>query len=196
MILNQQSQAQVELAPARAWVRRLRSILGLDNRDFNVCFVDDERIAKLNRVFRGKPHPTDVLSFPWEGPESYSVTADGAGLHTVPPSDRHHLPTGDFHGFLGDVVISVEAAERNAQAEGHALRREIDWLILHGLLHLLGMDHERDHGEMVKMEYDLRARLGRDGAPPELAVPKAAPRPRNRARRSQKHRSRRGRGRV
>jgi probable rRNA maturation factor len=137
--------------------------------------VEDERIAELNRSFRGKPHPTDVLSFPWQGHESSASAAEGAES------------AAEFQGFLGDVVISVETARRNAEAEGHAFGREISWLILHGLLHLLGMDHETDQGEMVAMEYDLRARLGLDGGAREPVAPKAGRMRGGRPRRSRKH---------
>ena len=66
----------------------------------------------------------------------------------------------EFAGFLGDVVISVETARRNARREGHSTANEIRWLILHGVLHLLGYDHETDRGEMTALEISLRARLG------------------------------------
>jgi rRNA maturation RNase YbeY len=66
----------------------------------------------------------------------------------------------EFKNFLGDIVISVETAKRNAREEGHSILNEIRWLILHGLLHLLGYDHERDRGEMTRLELGLRRRLG------------------------------------
>jgi probable rRNA maturation factor len=61
--------------------------------------------------------------------------------------------------FLGDVVISVDTARRNAAEEGHAARNEFCWLILHGVLHLLGYDHEQDYGEMTRLEWELREAL-------------------------------------
>jgi len=69
----------------------------------------------------------------------------------------------EFKYFLGDIVISVDAARRNAREEGHSTLNEIRWLILHGLLHLLGHDHERDQGEMTRLELALRSRLGISG---------------------------------
>lgn len=176
MILNQQSRARVDLAAARALVARLGCILGLVDREFNVCFVDDDRIAELNRDFRGRHHATDVLSFPWRDCES-SV-----------PSEHHAQGAGvdDLGAFLGDVVISIEAARRNAAAERHALGREINWLVLHGLLHLLGMDHERDNGEMIALEYDLRARLDLEREAGELSNPKAGGEGRSLLRQSRK----------
>ena len=148
MILNQQQQIELDLAGFRAYARRVRSVLKLGRRDFNVCFVNDDEMARMNSLYRGKPAPTDVLSFPWEGEEQ-----DGP----------EGLDAGEFAGFLGDIVISVETAERNARVEGHSTEAEIRWLILHGTLHLLGYDHERDQGEMTALELSLREHLGLSG---------------------------------
>lgn len=142
MILNRQSEEAVDLGDARRFARRIHLALRLGRRDFNVCFVSDKEIAALNKVYRNRPGPTDVLSFPWSG--------KGAAK-----------PTGnkEFKNFLGDLVISARAARRNARSEGHSLREEIRWLILHGVLHLLGYDHETDSGEMLALELRLRDRL-------------------------------------
>jgi probable rRNA maturation factor len=191
MIINEQSQRRVDLAAARGFARRLRRILGLGDRNFNVCFVNDERIAELNRVFRRKPYATDVLSFSWDGHASSSSIAEGLESRRPTQSGPSRAPAGDFSGFLGDVVISVETAERNAPAEGHAVGTEISWLILHGLLHLLGMDHEMDQGEMVAMEYDLRARLGVEGRSHHIARSQISRKRRTRPHRRQNRRSRR-----
>jgi probable rRNA maturation factor len=66
----------------------------------------------------------------------------------------------EFAGFLGDVVISAETARRNAAVAGHSTWNEIRWLILHGVLHLLGYDHSRDDGEMTALELSVRGQLG------------------------------------
>jgi probable rRNA maturation factor len=86
-------------------------------------------MADLNHRFRGKPQPTDVLSFP------------------VDPGEN---------GYLGDVVISAETARRNARRSGRSLREELRILILHGVLHLLGYNHETDRGQMNRLERKLR----------------------------------------
>lgn len=65
---------------------------------------------------------------------------------------------------MGDVAISAETAARNARTEGHAVQQEICWLILHGALHLVGYDHETDHGQMVRLELKLRDKLGVGGS--------------------------------
>ena len=119
-------------------------MLRLGKRKFNVCFVDDRAIKRLNAAYRRKPKPTDVLSFPWQG--TNGVRPAGAAAD-------------EFAGFLGDIVISVETARRNARREGHSTANEIRWLILHGVIHLLGYDHETDHGEMVALELAMRERL-------------------------------------
>jgi rRNA maturation RNase YbeY len=98
----------------------------------SVFFCGDRRMAALNGRWRRRSRPTDVLSFP-------------AGGATT--------------GFLGDIVISVPYATRQARRRGETPAREIDRLLLHGYLHLLGYDHETDQGEMEALEGRLRARL-------------------------------------
>ena len=99
-----------------------------------VLLTTDAAIAKLNRQFRGKNKATDVLSFP----------AQGVGAE----------------GIAGDVAISVTTAMGQAAEQGHSLSTEIKVLILHGLLHLAGYDHEADDGKMARRERLLRGRLG------------------------------------
>jgi probable rRNA maturation factor len=104
----------------------------------NVAIVSDSRVRTLNRTYRGIDRPTDVLSF---------ATDDPAGK----PSAA---------GFLGDIVIARGVARRQARAAGHGETTELRVLALHGLLHLLGYDHERDSGEMARLERRLRERGG------------------------------------
>ena len=98
-----------------------------------MALVGDARMRRLNEAFRGVDRATDVLSFPSGEP-----------------------PGGD----LGDIAIAVGVARRQAASEGHALGVEIRILALHGLLHLLGYDHEVDHGAMRRFEEQLRRRAG------------------------------------
>ena len=151
MIINRQSQFALDLPSLRAYERQVKSVLNLGPRDFNVCFVTDDDITRMNSVYRGKAVPTDVLSFPWEG-EGESGPEDAEG--------------DEFRNFLGDIVISVATADRNASAEGHSTGEEIRLLILHGVLHLMGYDHETDHGEMKSLELSLRERLNPPPAGP------------------------------
>jgi probable rRNA maturation factor len=145
MLLNQQSQVKVNLPPLRRFIRTLERRLRLGPEAFNVCLVDDREITRLNGDFRVTPRPTDVLSFAWQ---------EGS------PPDCERAGAQEFARFLGDIAISVETARRNAAREGHSTLNELRWLILHGVLHLLGYDHETDGGEMVSLEFSLRDRLG------------------------------------
>jgi probable rRNA maturation factor len=154
MIANLQTKVPVQLAGARVFVRGISAALGLKGQWFNVCFVDDSHIRRLNEEFRGKPRPTDVLSFPWQdrGPCRLGAAS--------PRKDQEGGWEDEFAGFLGDIVISAETAWRNAAAAGHSTWNEIRWLILHGTLHLLGYDHATGDGEMTALELSLRGRLG------------------------------------
>jgi probable rRNA maturation factor len=110
--------------------------------EVSVAFVGDARMRALNRAYRGKDYATDVLSFPGEGPSA----AQGPG------------PAKPTAGFLGDIVIATGVARRQARAAGHAFGTEVRVLALHGLLHLLGYDHETDDGTMARVEARLRRR--------------------------------------
>ena len=170
MLVNLQKRYGVRTASLTAFVQRLRQRLRLGNRELNICFVDDRAIRQLNSAYRGRDEATDVLSFPWNeaaGGQRRQVTGtDVPGVRRGgTPMDRGRLPVaprlpGRITNFLGDVVISVETARRNARAEGHSTLQEIRWLALHGVLHLLGYDHEGDRGEMVALELALREQLG------------------------------------
>jgi len=179
MVLNRQSDVAISLPGVRRFVRRLRGALELGGRDFNVCFVNDREIERLNATYRGKPRATDVLAFPYAEPTSvkrfrvrrlasaFDVGGtDGRKGRVQRPfrrekTEREQAPAlQEFSGFLGDIVISAHTARRNARAEGNPAANEIRWLIVHGLLHLLEYDHETDLGEMTALELSLRERLG------------------------------------
>ena len=104
--------------------------------EVNVLLTTDRAMRRMNRQFRGKDKPTDVLSFP------ASPVAQDRGK------------------FAGDMAISVDTARRQGTARGHSLGVELKVLMLHGLLHLAGYDHESDEGRMARHERRLRARLG------------------------------------
>jgi rRNA maturation RNase YbeY len=144
MVLNRQREVEINLPAVRRFVRRLRARLPFEARDFNVGFVTEREMVRLNAAHRARPQPTDVLSFGWAEEQAPAPRGPGA----------------EFSGFLGDIVISARAAERNARAEGHSTATEVRWLILHGVLHLLGYDHEADRGEMTRLELSLREELG------------------------------------
>ena len=152
VFVNLQKRYVVRTSSLLVFVRSLKGLLRLDKSEFNVCFVDDSAIRHLNLAYRGKDKSTDVLSFPWNEAGSAHV-----------PGLSHSKAGGGFTNFLGDIVISVETARRNAEFEGHNTLNEIRWLILHGLLHLIGYDHEKDNGQMIALELTLREHLGLDG---------------------------------
>ncbi len=110
-----------------------------------VAIVSDRRMRALNRMFRGKDVVTDVLSFP----------ADGGG----PGADSLQAARGEAPS-LGDIVIATGVAARQAREHGHAVGTELKVLALHGLLHLLGYDHETDEGRMARAERRLRMKGG------------------------------------
>ena len=119
----------------------LAAVLKTTGRSATVAVVRDRLIKKLNRRHRGVNKHTDVLSF-------------GSGAAAVDA-----MPEGEFDLFLGDVVISADTAARQAAEAGHSVEREISELVIHGLLHLCGYDHDADSGEMNRLEVRLRRKL-------------------------------------
>ncbi len=143
------------LPSARALVRFLAAAQAAvrSRGQVTVLLTTDAAIRKLNRRFLGKNKATDVLSFPAEG----------------------RIPGSSAEKIAGDLAISVTTALRQAAEQGHSLSTEIKVLILHGLLHLAGYDHEADHGRMARRERLLRARLGLpQGLIERAALPKQA----------------------
>jgi probable rRNA maturation factor len=130
VVLNRQRRRRIDAPRLRRVLRGAGHSLGVGG-EVAVVLAGDKLLRRLNRQYRGKDRPTDVLSFPGEGGEE----------------------------GLGDVVISVPTAERNARRQGHRLPRELDILALHGFLHVLGYDHETDQGQMDRLEGRLRRSL-------------------------------------
>ncbi|MBB5354525.1 putative rRNA maturation factor [Anoxybacillus mongoliensis] len=104
-----------------------------DGAEVSVTFVDNEKIREINRDYRGKDQPTDVISFALEEMGEEEIEIVGAD---VPP-------------VLGDIIISVPKAREQAEQYGHSFMRELGFLAIHGFLHLLGYDHETEEGEKV-----------------------------------------------
>ena len=107
--------------------------------EVTIAFVDDEAMTELNKKFRNKRKTTDVLTFP----------AD----------DSYNEPSAKGRP-LGDIVISVDQARRQAADEKHSLATEVRYLVVHGLLHALGYDHEADTGQMNALEVEVRELVG------------------------------------
>src|ERR671921_684401 len=138
-VVNRQRKVALDVGRWRAFVEEaLKVVPEARGAGVTVAFVSDRAMRELNRRWRGKSGTTDVLSFP-SGQEEFE-RGEGA--------------------TLGDVVISVERAAMQAAEHGLTFENEVEQLILHGLLHLCGYDHETDGGEMNALELKLRRRLG------------------------------------
>jgi probable rRNA maturation factor len=129
-VVNRQRRLKIDTAAWATFATKALGAIGNGESSATIAFVSDKRIRELNRQFRGVDRATDVLSFPDEDPSS-----------------------------LGDVAISVETAARQAKDNGLSFNNEVAQLILHGLLHLSGYDHETDNGEMNRLELRLRRQL-------------------------------------
>jgi probable rRNA maturation factor len=137
-VVSRQRKMSVDCERWRAFVERALGVVPAGSAGVTVAFVSDRAMRELNRRWRGKQGTTDVLSF---------------------PSGQEEFEKGEGES-LGDVVISVEQAARQAAEHGLDFEGEVAQLILHGLLHLCGYDHETDSGEMNALELTLRRRLG------------------------------------
>src|SRR5256714_13483463 len=137
-VVNRQRRITIDEERWRQLAERSFSKIGVEDKGATVAFVSDRAMRELNRRWRGKRGTTDVLSFPAEQDEFEKVEGE----------------------TLGDVVISVEQAARQAKEHGLEFDEEVAQLILHGILHLCGYDHETDDGEMNRLELTLRRRLG------------------------------------
>ncbi|PYT51834.1 MAG: rRNA maturation RNase YbeY [Acidobacteria bacterium] len=146
MILNQQRAVRLARRPLEHFLRRLQRELGFQESGVTIALVSDAEIARMNETFRKKKGPTDVLSFPAARRRPRSL-----------PRATSKQKAGEF---LGDIAIAPATARRYARKHGRTLPAELRVLILHGVLHLLGYDHETDRGEMDRVERKLRKRFG------------------------------------
>src|SRR5215213_418088 len=129
-VVNRQRRLKVDTKTWATFAAKALEAIGKSDSSATIAFVSDKSIRKLNQQFRGIDKATDVLSFPADEPHN-----------------------------LGDVAVSVETAAIQAKANGLSFENEIAQLILHGLLHLSGYDHETDNGEMNRLELRLRRQL-------------------------------------
>jgi len=130
-VVNRQRRLKLDTEAWSSFANKALNAIGNDASSATIAFVSDKKIRELNKQFRGIDKATDVLSFP-----------AGESIN------------------LGDVAVSVDTAAVQAQENGLAFHDEIAQLILHGLLHLSGYDHETDNGEMNRFELKLRRKLG------------------------------------
>lgn len=134
MVLMRRAPSGLRRGPLEAFAHQLRERVTA-GRWFQCLITDDGELQRLNRQFLGKDYPADVLSFP---------AAENA----------------ETLAGLGEIAISYQRAREQAGEFGHSMRDEIRILMLHGVLHLMGMDHERDRGAMARTEAAWRNRLG------------------------------------
>ena len=131
-VVNRQRRLQIDTQVWSTFATKALAAISKSESSATIAFVSDKKIRELNRQFRGIDKATDVLSFPSDGPD------------------------------LGDIAVSVDTAAAQAKENGLKLDEEIAQLILHGLLHLSGYDHETDNGEMNRLELRLRKKLAID----------------------------------
>ena len=131
-VVNRQRRFKVDTEAWTTFATKALAAIGNGESSATIAFVSDKKIRDLNRQFRGIDKATDVLSFPADGPDELN---------------------------LGDIAISTETAAAQAKENGLSFDDEIAQLILHGLLHLSGYDHETDNGEMNRLELRLRRKL-------------------------------------
>lgn len=146
MIANRQRFVRVRVRLLEQFLQQIKEEIGLGPECVAVRLIGNAEMARLNETYRKKKGPTDVLSFPAEDQRR------ARGLKAAVRRARGK--------FLGDIAIAPRVAKRNSRALGRTLDQELRVLILHGVLHLLGYDHETDRGEMERIEMRLRRRLG------------------------------------
>ena len=153
-ILNRQRRVPVAVAPLANFLERIRCELRFPHNGVSVRLVSDAAMARLNHAFRGKIGSTDVLSFPANGarPAPRKLARSR--------SDGSPASSNGRHGYVGDIAIAPETARRNARLYSRSLPEELRILILHGMIHLAGYDHETDNGRMNRLERRLRSRFG------------------------------------
>lgn len=132
--------AQWEEVAIRAAQAALSELGGLEDAELSLVLTDDETIRELNRTYRGLDKPTDVLSF----------------------SQREGDSSDPWDNVLGDIIISVEKADQQSREYGHSMAREVAFLTVHGVLHLLGWDHVEpdDEKQMMKKTEDILYKVG------------------------------------
>jgi probable rRNA maturation factor len=149
LLLNPNRYPEAAARRVRPWLLPLLAAVAPDRGSLAVRFCGERAMRRINRDFRGRDYATDVLSFPGD--------ADAATDHVGDPGSLGD-PSDHRGGHLGDILIAVPVARRQAAAAGHAAEREIRVLLLHGVLHCLGYDHEVDDGAMERLERRLRRR--------------------------------------
>ncbi|MBI5748927.1 MAG: rRNA maturation RNase YbeY [Nitrospinae bacterium] len=145
IMIQSRSRMKIDQRRVKKQVSLILKKMGCIKSEISILFVDDDKIQVLNRDYRGKDKPTDVLSFP-QIETSRDKTGKGKGRGREKP-----LPSPLPIPVLGDVVISLETAKRQAKERGHPFMKEVLILMIHGILHLIGYDHEKSKKMAVEM---------------------------------------------
>jgi len=162
MVINRQRRVPIAAPSMERFLARVTKLLRVPRDATTICLVTDAQMARWNRIYRGNAEPTDVLSFPAEA----GVRRKSSALRKQKTVRRAKLPRHGRHSvsratsYLGDIAIAPAVARRNALESGRTFEDEMRILVLHGVLHLLGYDHETDTGQMERRELRLRHRLG------------------------------------
>ena len=129
LLWNRQRKTKVDLVEIRLVAEEILRALNLFQAELSITLANDKQIRKLNRQYRKLDRPTDVLAFPMQADSAKGACPE---------------PVGGLNPFLlGDVVISLETTVREATSLGHSFQRELNHLLIHGILHLLGYDHSQ-----------------------------------------------------
>lgn len=135
-LINNTGEKLVEIEELKGFIDFALKYLKLENVLFNIIIIDNEEIHKLNKEYRGVDRPTDVISFALEDDDTFMKTEIR---------------------ILGDIYISIDKAKEQATSYGHSLKRELSFLTIHGILHLLGYDHMKEEEE--KEMFSLQERI-------------------------------------
>lgn len=130
ILIDNHQEERLATAPLYKKTEQILSALGCDNHEISIVITDDAQVRDLNRTYRGKDTPTNVLSFPMQEGEFSEITP----------------------GLLGDVVISLDTARAEAAAAGISTDERMSQLLIHGILHLMGFDHELGEDQAQEME--------------------------------------------
>ncbi|WP_320044182.1 rRNA maturation RNase YbeY [uncultured Desulfobacter sp.] len=130
ILIDNQQKERLPTAPLHQKTEQILNALGCNNHEISIVVTDDVQVRDLNRSYRGKDTPTNVLSFPMQEGEFSDITP----------------------GLLGDVVISLDTARAEAQAGGISTDERMSQLLIHGILHLIGFDHELGEIQALEME--------------------------------------------
>lgn len=150
MIVNRQREVRVRVQALNAFLAEACQALRVSPDSLSVCLVTNSEMARWNRIYRGKNRATDVLSFP----------AQSKKIGATRINANHSADRQDAGDYLGDIAIAPGVARRNAESDGREFDDEMRILIVHGILHLLGYDHEADTGQMERRERRVRRTLG------------------------------------